>query len=276
MQMKLTRITPALARQYLQHNHGNRPLRPTGVADYLAAFKRGEYVQTHQGIAFDDTGRLYDGQHRLTAIAQMPEGFACHMLVFTDMPPQAADATDRGYVRSLSDVLRIPTRLASLGRFLAEMNEPSAGRVTPAMLLPYVDGIRGTYVDLVTFSPRAVRLWSSSAVLGAASLHLINGGDADYIKTTYRALNHAEQSMPPIAHALLRQAVGKDQLRVNKGYDLFVRAYRVFDQRHQHDRALVIRDPMPTVEAARRIIATRVLAGATGTATRAKRMRVVG
>lgn len=62
-------ITPAMAREMLAHNDGNRGLSVSKVAFYTRIMRDGSWRLTHQGIAISDTGNVIDGQHRLAAVA---------------------------------------------------------------------------------------------------------------------------------------------------------------------------------------------------------------
>lgn len=94
-------ITPEKARKYLEANYHNRPIRGSWVDELVGKIQRGQWEFTHQGIAFDITGRLVDGQHRLMAIAQ--SGIACDALVTRDLSDGVFRNIDAGKVRSLSD-----------------------------------------------------------------------------------------------------------------------------------------------------------------------------
>lgn len=64
-------VTPEMAAEWLdrlcakQRNMDNQT-----VAKYARAIRSGEWLLTHQAIAFDVRGFLIDGQHRLTAVVQ--------------------------------------------------------------------------------------------------------------------------------------------------------------------------------------------------------------
>src|SRR5947199_10315040 len=77
-------ITPKKAAEYLGLNTANRPLSNRTVREFAAAMRRGEWRVTHQGIAFDTTGALVDGQHRLAAIVEAD--LPVDVTVFTDVP----------------------------------------------------------------------------------------------------------------------------------------------------------------------------------------------
>jgi len=82
----------------------NRKLRQTVVDRYARDMLNGEWNLTHQGIAFDKTGRLIDGQHRLAAIQKA--GVQVKMVVVRDAPSTAFDHVDIGFGRTTADVLK--------------------------------------------------------------------------------------------------------------------------------------------------------------------------
>ena len=89
----------------LDANTTNRPLSRTLVRAFAEAMSRGDWMVTHQGIAFDVNGVLVDGQHRLAAIieADLP----IEMTVFTEVDEGTFDVLDTGKRRNAADVLAI-------------------------------------------------------------------------------------------------------------------------------------------------------------------------
>ena len=62
-------ITPEMAKDYLKHNTDNyRKLSRTTVYKYAAEMKAGRWELNGEGIQFDESGKLKNGQHRLAAI----------------------------------------------------------------------------------------------------------------------------------------------------------------------------------------------------------------
>jgi len=102
---KVQTITPKKAAEYLERNTANRPLSSRTVKDFAAAMRRGEWRITHQGVAFDSTGALVDGQHRLAAIVEAD--IPVEITVFTEVPEGAFDVLDTGKRRNAADVLAI-------------------------------------------------------------------------------------------------------------------------------------------------------------------------
>jgi hypothetical protein len=124
-------ITPKKAAELLEANTTNRPLSMPVVRAFAEAMKRGDWLVTHQGIAFDTNGVLVDGQHRLAAIieAEVP----IDLTVFTEVEPGTFDVLDTGKRRNAADVLAIEgeknsTMLAAMVRtvWLYE-NRPDLG-----------------------------------------------------------------------------------------------------------------------------------------------------
>src|SRR5881275_2327319 len=105
MRSRVQTITPTKAAEYLDRNTANRPLSARTVKDFAQAMRRGEWRVTHQGIAFDTTGALVDGQHRLAAIVEAD--IPVEVTVFTEVPEGAFDVLDTGKRRNAADVLAI-------------------------------------------------------------------------------------------------------------------------------------------------------------------------
>jgi hypothetical protein len=110
IKVRFEEIDPALAKRYLARNVANRNLRESTVRAYEIDMRAGNWIPTHQGVAFNDRGDLIDGQHRLTAIVR--SGVTVRMLVTRGLPTESGDtktmdAVDRGAVRSVADQLKL-------------------------------------------------------------------------------------------------------------------------------------------------------------------------
>ena len=105
-------VTPARAKEWLENNFKNRPISEDVVIAYARDMTNGEWIETHQGIAFNDRDELIDGQHRLLAIVR--SGVTIRMMVTFGLPSviegkemTTMDAVDRGRTRSVADQLKI-------------------------------------------------------------------------------------------------------------------------------------------------------------------------
>lgn len=96
--------TPQMADEFLKRNCNNRKLSSTRVAFLVRQIVDGNWMMTHQGIAFWDDGTLADGQHRLTAIVRA--GKSVPVMMTTGLQKPAIHAIDMGRPRSTVDILR--------------------------------------------------------------------------------------------------------------------------------------------------------------------------
>jgi hypothetical protein len=106
------KISPQRAAEMLAANTANRPLSRSTVRGFAEAMRRGDWLVTHQGIAFDTRGVLVDGQHRLAAIVEAD--LPVEMTVFTDVEPDTFDVLDTGKRRNAADVLAIEGEKSSI------------------------------------------------------------------------------------------------------------------------------------------------------------------
>lgn len=128
-------VDAGLARELLQYNSFytvgevrrertpdaffNRPLDMALVIHFRNTMLRGEWTQSHQGIAFDKNMRLLDGQHRLLAVIEADKirpGITFRTEITYNLEPDVFGVVDAGKRRSTADVLAlhdVPNRLVS-------------------------------------------------------------------------------------------------------------------------------------------------------------------
>lgn len=242
MKSEIVNVTPQMAAHWLSLNVENRPLRRSVVEGLKAAFARGEYIQTHQGIAFSARGNLLDGQHRLTAISEM-RGVSFPMLVSHDVDDGAFQVMDIGLKRSHADALRIEDRrVVEVARLIAVICSPKRTAVTPLMLVPIIETIQPTHDALMSFCSSSVKAWSSAAVRLAAVASIHGGGDVDYIKTTYRSLVLSDfDAMPTVARALYKAYIN-GTVSASDRTDMFARGLVVFNAKKAANSKVQIKD----------------------------------
>lgn len=98
-------VTPEMAGKWLQSaNFDNRNLRASRVAQYGGDMTRGEWRLTGEPLIFADTGRVLNGQHRLTACVQAKVPFLT--LVVKGVPEDYLEHIDSGLPRNIGDVLK--------------------------------------------------------------------------------------------------------------------------------------------------------------------------
>jgi hypothetical protein len=104
-------VTPDLATRWLEGNVHNRPLRQSTVERYARDMADGKWRLTHQGIAFDDSEQLIDGQHRLWAVVESKS--TIEFLVTRGLDMSAQEYIDGGEKRTTTDVLSLRGEKAS-------------------------------------------------------------------------------------------------------------------------------------------------------------------
>lgn len=103
--MQIVTVTPEIAREWLDSNIHNRPVRETTIRRYVEAMKAGQWELNGETIKFSSQGVLLDGQHRLRAVVQ--SGVTIQSYVIHDLPPAVFDTIDTGANRSISDLLAL-------------------------------------------------------------------------------------------------------------------------------------------------------------------------
>lgn len=127
MEMTKMVITPEMAKEMLEHNSVNRPIRKRVMISLARDMATpGGWKLTGDPVLFDTKGNLIDGQHRLTACVQADTPF--ETWVGTNAEPDVQDVKDTGARRTLSDILHMrgestSIMLASILRSVAVQDE---------------------------------------------------------------------------------------------------------------------------------------------------------
>lgn len=106
MKIELISVTPDLAAQWLATNtENNRRISKTTVNRYAQDMIRDQWLITGEALKFDTTGRLIDGQHRLSAVVASKK--TVQMYIIRDLPEETILVIDTGKSRSAGDALKI-------------------------------------------------------------------------------------------------------------------------------------------------------------------------
>lgn len=108
------KIGPKTAKKYLESAARNRALNKRIVDKYASVMTDGAWETTHQGIAFDAEGKIFDGQHRLSAIVQ--SGKTIEMQVSRYEIDAPMSVVDSGHVRTPGDRMVISGVVDAHGR----------------------------------------------------------------------------------------------------------------------------------------------------------------
>lgn len=198
-------VTPEMARDWLNMNTDNRPLRDSTVRTLIAAIKRGEWKLTHQAVAIDEAGKILDGQHRLQACVL--SGKTLRMMVAKDCPRSTFDVIDIGARRSLADIMRLPPMEAATLGYVCRLvwtNE----KMSPQMaerIWPFIEKPVKALTNEVAKKRRFV---TTGAVMAAAAIRLAGGESAQYVLNTWRQLVLMDMDdLTPVAQAFVRRVL---------------------------------------------------------------------
>ena len=104
-------ITPELAKAYLGLNTKNRRKRDRRIESYARDMRAGSWVMTGEAIKFAPSGRLLDGQNRLSAVIEA--GIPVRMSVLRNVPESAMPLMDAGIIRNRADAVYLEGLVAN-------------------------------------------------------------------------------------------------------------------------------------------------------------------
>ena len=208
LQSTWVRVTPSLARVWFEHNTDNRTFRETHGQWWLRQMKSGQFASTHQGIAFDRQGVVLDGQHRLWALAQMPDEYSVLMLVTVGMDRSLTwGAIDVGaVVRTYADVLGVHRQIIQVAMVFAQMAEKQKQKYSPHDVHPYVKWVMPELEKMHPAYTAKKKVWCAAPVLaGCVWLAKRWPEHMGYVIEQWQALIRADfDSMYPSTMALYR------------------------------------------------------------------------
>lgn len=97
-------VDASIAARWLTRNTKNRSIRQQVVQRYRTDMAEGRWSFAGDPIRFDMHGNLIDGQHRLTALADLDD-VTIPMLVIRGLPPEMQAVMDQGARRTPGDQL---------------------------------------------------------------------------------------------------------------------------------------------------------------------------
>lgn len=170
IRMAIETVTPDIAKEWLELNVINRPIKESYILKYVSDINSGRWAYNGQDIIFSDEGFLIDGQHRLHAIIRT--GKTVEVGVKWGIPAERFKTIDSGGMRTAGDVLammHIPryNRVAATSRlalrYARGMNVRASGRevMTRTEVTDFVKAY--PYIEIaVTATERASKLMNSA------------------------------------------------------------------------------------------------------------------
>lgn len=242
MKISVMQITPDLAAEFLKRNTGNRTIRKTAVNQYADDLRRGNWKLTHQGVAISPSGRLLDGQHRLSAIVQA--GIAAQMVVALDVDEGAYAVIDRGKPRRLTDAVQKPQKMVEIGAFICRLH--GLGGVEAHHLDPVLLSFEDQINDLYASSAHTPKGRSTAGIKAAVILRLKQNPNRHYtdLLDQWRAFMLSDfDAMWPSVKAFYKQIIdesngGGGQIQKDRA----VRAWIAFDPNRKNISKIIVRD----------------------------------
>jgi hypothetical protein len=118
-ELKVLKITPKMAEEFLKNNKINRHIRPGLVNKYSYDMIKGRW-QTIQNISFDSSGSIIDGQNRLSAIVKSK--IACDFIVayYNENTTALMNPFDTGGTRNVSDITNISPKIVQVLSYISK------------------------------------------------------------------------------------------------------------------------------------------------------------
>lgn len=224
-------ISPADAERMLANNYdGNRRINPRHVAALAADMAAGRFVsENSQTITVTESGRLLDGQHRLTAIAK--SGVTLDFLVAIardDETERIFGTLDAGRMRTANQFITLPSAhnivaAAKIALAIEQGSAPLASTMNGKMgsiehsdglfasrvqILEYVDENADALVDAVRIGSRMrENIGCGSVALYAAFVKFIRWLEADSLLDIFIDDVCALVPSQPIVSALKRRLI---------------------------------------------------------------------
>jgi hypothetical protein len=196
-------VTPEMAQEWLGLNVSNRTVRNAHV-DYISrSIESDNFMVTTNGVGFDTTGKLVDGQHRLIAIAS--SGKAVRMAVFKNLNSKAFVHIDTGISKNVSDRLNISNTLGKAANKIFILNDTHAKKKgTPDEIIHIVEKIKPYHDTLIE---RSSRYFGKAGIRVACMVQMaLNPSDSDEIARVFNNLVCGKVTTP-ISAAWIAQSI---------------------------------------------------------------------
>ncbi len=232
MDVQILSVSPEVAKTMLQSNTINRSIRPRKWKKYSQEMKSGYWKLSHQGIAFSKTGKLLDGQHRLLAI--IDSGMTLPFMVTYGLDESLFSKIDVGFLRTTSEVTKIPSKELSIAKFFATHAYSKETAQQTEALIKIHEAFKGELEMLDIYCTSNRKVIASVGVRAAAVLSGFETG-SDRAFELYRDMCLMNfEDLPPVALSFLKQSASETIVSggasgAEKQLATFLKACDVFD-----------------------------------------------
>jgi hypothetical protein len=245
MKTEIINVSPEIAKHMLLSNTINRAVRPLKWKKYSQEMKSGHWKLSHQGIAFSNNGKLLDGQHRLLAIVD--SGITLPFMVTYGLDESLFSKIDVGFLRTTSEVTKIPTKDLGVIKFFATHAYGMDVSMQSESLIKIHSVFKAELEMLNIYCASNRKTISSAGVRAAAVLSSFESG-SDRAFDLYRdmcLLNF--DALPPVALNFVKQATsGSIVVGVASGMEkqvvTFLKACDVFNPKNKNLKVIKLRE----------------------------------
>lgn len=196
---RIETTTPRIAQNILDSgNYKNRRLRPSVVERYSRMMLAGDWHLSPEAIVISNTGRLLNGQHRLSAVVK--SGVTVQFLIIRGPNDDVFAVMDRGAIRSIADALNADKAATEVARLFIRASTGASGALTTDFEVAEVlKKIAPVHADLMAFCNTRAVTFTSAPFRLAAIARMMRGDDKEYILNLYRNLALADiEALPKI------------------------------------------------------------------------------
>lgn len=230
MRSEIVQVSPARAAQLLAANSANRPITKSSVDFLVKEIKAGRWQVNNDAIAVAETGRLLNGQHRLSAIVKA--GTTVPVLMLFDVAESSFETMDRGRGRSLAEAAMLPRSLVS---DVSVLHAAAIGtnklKLAPSEIADLVEAWRPTWEVFAQHGggERRTRMNTASLRIGAGLRWAIAQTDEerDYITNGFSLIIKNEVANSGVALATLWQRLTSAGLTAGRSMQIST-ALKVF------------------------------------------------
>jgi len=235
-------ITPEKAAQILAvSNFKNRKLRQVVVGKYAVMMAKGDWKLSPEAIVISNTGRLLNGQHRLSAVVK--SGVPCRFLTIRGPDDDVFSVLDRGAVRTTADALQSDKRATECARLIVTAKHGNNSKTTDPEVERVLGKISSTHEAIIGHCSTVAQLFSSAPFRLAATARIMSGVREEYILSLYRDLVLAHiNDLPPVGVAVVKMHLN-GRAKATGGLAVQIKtlglAWSVFDPSKQFNERVV-------------------------------------
>ena len=243
----LMSITPDMARMWLQnHNEGNRGIKTSVVQKYSRDIKDDQWRVTHQCVAFDASGNLVDGQHRLSAVVLANKAIIAYVATYETNEHALKLPIDMQAKRAVFEVLHVTRRDQETVSAALRVIIKTGALASMTEIETCIRNARNE-LDMVNTCISSTVKYRSAAPARAAILCLLHEypDRAEYITTIYRAFVSMDLAdLPSSVLALLKNLDGGNvRLCGADQRELLLRTYYAFSPPNFGVKIIRLSDP---------------------------------